>query len=287
MLSTDSALDMTQLEIMDWISFLKMLSVERTESFISELALPFDPEQFPRVIHLARGCLEFYMFPAIRVPEGHVDSPGLIEAWSSYRAVEGVLSNETLNELAERYANQSEDIVQQDIYSQLQGYVGSETANALKSWFLKDFPSCPNFMGQWLWALRLLFTDPPEGVSPTSPPPITDEERQYIKDHSIHYRSEQLTLEKRFYSIIQDAKADGPTSWEKVLQTYPAGGIGNIYPWLNSVQQCLWLRLIRCEWGKLRNELGHSTMDLLISWIRQQEKVLPFNTTLYDEPEAV
>jgi hypothetical protein len=273
-----------ELDWLEWSSFLEMLSVERTEPFLGELALPFEREQFSKVMRLARACLEVHIAPMVSIAGNDPEFFGLTTAWQRYRMAEGVLSDKALRKLLERYAKV--DIAAQFVYSELQEWVGAGVADALKKWFVNNFRSSPDPVWQWPWALRLLFTDDPQRVSPTTPAPLTENERRLIQSFCIRYACKRRQLESRFQVISQAATATLPTLWESVLQAF-GGGLGNRYPWLGNVEQCLELRLIRKEWTRLKVELKPNVMKNLIAWVKQQEKLLPYNTTLPDEPESV
>jgi hypothetical protein len=273
-----------ELDWLEWAFFLEMLSVERTEPFLSELALPFEPEHFPKVIRLARACLEVHVAPTVRIAENDPEFFGLTRAWQRYRKTEGVLSDKALRKFLERYAKV--DIAAQAVYSELQDLVGATVANALKRWFVNNFRSGPDPVWQWPWALRLFFLDNPRTVGPTTSSPLTEEERQILRSFFIRYGYKQRQLESRFQVISYAATAALPTLWESVLQAF-GGGLGNRYPWLGNIEQCLELRLTRKEWTRLKVELGPNLMENLITWMRTHEKLLPYNTTLPNEPELV
>lgn len=273
-----------ELDWLEWSFFLQMLSVERTEPFLRELALPFEREQFSNVMRLARACLEVHIAPTVSITENDPEFFGLADAWQRYRKAEGVFSDEALQNFLERYANM--DIAAQLVYLELQEWVGGDVAGALKKWFMSSYRSSPDPIWQWPWALRLFFTDDPQRVSPTTPAPLTEDERQLIQSFCIRYGYKRRQLESRFQVISQAATATLPTLWESVLQAF-GGGMGNRYPWLGNVEQCLQLRLIRKEWTRLKVELEPNVMKNLITWVRQQEKLLPYDTTLPDEPESV
>lgn len=272
-----------ELNWLDWYSFLEMLSVERTAPFLSELALPFDQKRFPQVMRLSRACLEVHVFSTVSVAKDNPDFPGLTEAWQRYREVEGVLSDESIQKFHTQY--ERPEIDAQAVYSDLREWIGSNTADNLKNWFVRDFRSGPDPIWQWHWALKLLLTHTPHKVVPTTPAPITEDEQRRVESFCTRCGAALFDLEMRFYITRQVAKSTLPTIWEKVLQTFPAGGLGNKYPWLSSIEQCLQLRLIRKEWARLDSELGHSAMSQLTTWVREQEKALPHNASLPREPE--
>jgi hypothetical protein len=271
-----------EIDILDWIFYLEMLSVERTAQFLPELNLPFKREYFPKIMRLARGCLELYMFRSIRVPKGHADSPGLIEAWHLYRETEGVLSNELMNELFEKYGRSG--IAALTVHSDLQGWVGPDTAKALRRWFENNFPFESYQVWQWPWALERLLVDLPRKISLTRPAPITDRERQSVSDYCSRYRASLDVLEKRFYTLREVEKRIPRTLWESVLQAFPADGPVNDLFWLDTVERCLKLKLIRVEWSNLKAELGSEVVEKLTSWVREQVKLLPGDVELPNEP---
>lgn len=274
-----------ELNWLEWSFFLQMLSVERTEPFLGELALPFEREQFPEVMRLARACLEVDLAPTVSSVENDPEFLGLTKAWRRYREAEGVLGDEALRRFLETYANS--ETAAQGVYSELRDWVEAGVADALKLWFIGSFRSGPDPAWQWPWALRLLFTGDPQKVSPRTPAPLAEEERQKVRSFCIRYAAKRRQLEMRFWVIAQAATATLPTLWESVLQNFPAGGLGNRHPWLGHVEECLQLRLIRREWAALNSTLEPEVMRELINWVRQQESLLPYDTTLPEPPEPV
>jgi len=270
-----------KLDPIEWLFFLQMLSSERTEPFLRELALPFEREQFPDVMRLARACLEVQMLPSIQVLKNTAGPPDLIKAWEKYRRVAGVLDDETLQHFLECYDRSK--FVSQVVFVKFREWIGADTANALNEWFKNNFRSSPDPTWQWPWALRLLFTDDPQKVTPSTPAPITEDESQRIKSFCTRFGFKRRALESRFWVIKQAATATLPTLWEFVLQTFP-DSMGNHYPWLGYVEECLQFSLIRREWNKLEEELGANVMAQLIEWVKQQEELLPYNTVLPNEP---
>lgn len=257
----------------DWIFFLEMLSVERTEAFVGELELPFERERFPEVIRLARACLEVHILPTVNASQSDVEFRGLDRAWHHYREVEGVLDEDLLQNFVAEYRDLT--TATQNVYSRLRSWVGEETGDALGEWFTHNFRSCPDPVWQWVRALRLMFCVSPQNISPTTVAPVTEDDRQRIRSFCTRYYGKQRDLEMRFWVISQAATATVPTLWESVLQAFQAGGLGNKYPWLGTVEQCLQLRLIRREWSRLNAELEHDTATRLVAWIKQQEVCLP------------
>jgi hypothetical protein len=271
----------------DWVFFLEMLSVERTEPFISELKLPFKVEEFPSVLIFVRACLEYHLLPAIRQHNAPDSSSAFVDSWNRYRRVEGVLSDKRLDELARRYGHfwTSIDI----ICAELSDIAAPRMVQALKDWFAKDFRGSPDPAWQWPWALRTLLTtnDLPTLIQ-VNPAPINSEKRQCIEEFCIRYRTEKDALEARFYNIKQSAKLGSPSLWERVLQHFPPDERPRSdYPWLSSIESCLQYRLLRYEWGKLKSELGAKTMEDLTRWILQHSSDLPWNTVLPEEPEPL
>jgi hypothetical protein len=271
------------LDWIEWAFFLQTLSVERTEPFLRELALPFEREQFPDVMRLTRACLEAGMFRSIRAAEDDADSAKLIKAWGKYRAAMGVLDDEKLLYFVERY--QRTEIILSAAFEELHGWIGAEPAHSLKEWFRNNFRAAPDPAWQWIWALRVLFTGEPRKVTPTSAAPVDDDERQRIKSFCVRLHSRRRDLESRFWVIKQASTATLPSLWESVLQEATPGGLGNQYPWLRYIEETLQLSLIRREWSKLKADLGTNTMTQLTAWVKQQQAILPDNVRLPDEPQ--
>jgi len=272
-----------ELDWLEWPLFLQMLSVERTEPFLAELALPFERDQFSKVMHLARACLEIRIAPMASRAESDPDFPRLNKAWQLYRQAEGALDDETLRKLLERYTNVETAV--QGVYAELQGWVGADLSEALIGWFIGSFRTSPDVTWQWPWALRLFFTDDPQRVTPTTLAPLTEDERQIVESFCTRYGYKRRQLESRFWIIKQAATATLPTLWESVLQSFAGYQVSNRYPWLDYVEESLHLRLIREEWARLRSELGPGVLKNLTTWVRQHEASLPYNTTLPYEPE--
>jgi hypothetical protein len=270
-----------ELNWLEWTFFLEMLSVERTEPFLGELSLPFERDRFPSVMRLARACLEVRIAPLVSAAEHDPDFSGLNKAWQRYRKAEGVLDDEALRKFLERYTNV--ETATQCVYRELQDWVGAELADALISWFISSFRAGPDIAWQWPWALRLFFTDDPQGVTPTSLAPLTEDERQIIESFCTRYGYKRRQLESRFWVIKQAATATLPSLWESVLQTFTGVGQGNRYPWLSYIEESLHLRLMREEWDRLTTELGPGVLKNLTTWVRQHEALLPYDTTLPDE----
>lgn len=267
----------------EWDFFLKTLSAERTGAFIGELALPFEAKAFPKVMRLARSCLEFVIYHHLNLQEEPSGSQNLTEAWRRYRDAEGVLNDAKLREYEERYDGSLTVTV--TIFSEPSDLIDKQTARALKNWFANNFRTAPDPAWQWLWALRLLVTDSGSEIMPMTPSPLDGKQRHYVEEFCAHYQAEKSALEMRFYGIEQTAKVTGASLWEKVLQNYPPEeGTLEYFPWLDNVEHSLQYRLIRYEWEKLRLELGPDVMTQLTDWIRMNSAILPFKPTMSNEP---
>lgn len=269
----------------DWSFFLQTFSVERSEPFLRELAVPFRREQFPEVVRLARACLEAQVFAVVRAAGGDPASAPLVEAWARYRRAGGVLDEQTLASLSLR--RDGRGVISQVVFEEYQSWVGAETAAALREWFEDNFRSGPDPAWRWPWALRLLFADDPPKVSPPSPTPLSDEERQRVESFCRRYGDKRRALELRFWVIGQAATGTLPSAWEEVLQAYPEGDRGNIHPWLGHVEECLQSLTLRREWERLRAELGAEAAARLVEWVRRQEKLLPSDGALPPEPRPL
>src|SRR5215472_3171063 len=82
-------------------NFLRMLSVERTKDFISELSLPVERDNYPAARDYARACLELYVYPSVL--KDLPDSPDFHGCWKAYRENGGVLTDSELALSTERY----------------------------------------------------------------------------------------------------------------------------------------------------------------------------------------
>lgn len=276
---------MTEQEVdwAEWRFFLEMLSAERVEPFVDELRLPFGRQNFREVMRLARACLEIDMWRAASIAEGNPELPGFYDAWLNYRSSEGVLSGAELELFSARF--KSPESAPLKVYFDLGYWIGTDLANELLDWFFKRYRSSPDPSHKWPWALRELVANAAQ-KAPTHPTLyIPDEARQKIVSFCTLYYAKRRDLEMRFYVISQAATATLPTAWEAVLQTFPAGGLGNRYPWLGRVGQCLQYKLLLTEWRKLKKALGPNTLAGVIDWVKQNENLLPLKTHLTDLPE--
>ena len=207
----------------------------------------------------------------------------MADAWRRYRDTEGVLSEAKLREYEEQYDGSLS--VTMTIFSELHDLIGKRTARALQNWFANNFRSAPDRVWQWPWALRLLVADSGDIITPTTPSPLNDKQRYYVKEFCANYQAEKYALEMRFYGIQQTAKITGASLWEKVLQNYPPEeGTLKYFPWLDYVEHSLQYRLIRYEWERLRLALDPDVMAQLTDWVRMNSTLLPFKPTLSNEP---
>jgi len=260
-----------------------MLSVERTEPFISELCLPIERADFSPVMRLAQACLEVYLYHTVDLYKGF---PNFMEPWQRYRENQGVLNEVILAELNARYEKVYLNL--DKIFVELQDLAGWHKAEDLLHWFSDNFRSGPDPVWRWPWAIEILLTD-----NPHRPPTVPEiglwrDEQSHIDEFCKHYRSEKKSLEMRFYEVEQAAKLSRPSVWESVLQNYPPDeGTLKYYPWLTSIQHCLEYRLIRLEWGKLMKLFHPDRLLTITKWVREQSPLLPFSPKMPNEPSPL
>src|SRR5438105_884904 len=139
------------------VFFHEMLSVERTQPFVSELALPLQKEQFEQAMTIARACLEVHIFPTISL---YGPFPGLIEAWRRYRLETGVIPDSRLVEIAAQQRSLWIDVPRELELIDI-GDLG--LVAALREWFTVNFRSGIDPSWQWPWALRYFLIVYPQG----------------------------------------------------------------------------------------------------------------------------
>ena len=238
-----------------WHSFLEILSVEGTEPFVNELALPIPPGDYTKVMRFARACLEVYMCPSRIIRSGPFDAPEFPKYWPLYRESEGVLSQNQLNDYAEKYKGAKDVLF--SMYEELQGWIGPQRADELKGWFRQHFT--PAFDGYTLWyhAFLHLLKIISENRDPSITAQTTAAQMQAMRAFCDSYKAKRSNLTKRFDGIKESAVTGGPTLWEAVLQTFPVDSVAGFdYPWLDSVKSCLNLYLFRDEWRKIKADIG-------------------------------
>ena len=260
-----------------------MLSVDHTARFAEELNLPFEPASYNQVKSLARCCLETYFFICLSNPECHKDSPGLVEAWSSYRKNESEASEEFLSRYRNYHVESSRVLT--TVYDDLEGLIGLTTADALRKWFNENFPPHWYQIWQWPWLLRELVIK--SLSSANSPLPLNASEKQSIIDFYHDYQIGTDEIENRIDSMMMLGELPHPSLWEAVLQAFPADGPINNYPWIADIGQCLKYQLIKRLWAELSTRLEPDSMNQLIDWIRQQSRLLSAGIELQDPPNQI
>jgi hypothetical protein len=279
-----------EITVDDWYFYLEMLSVERTEALIADLALPFEQEAFKEVMSLARACLEVYVFPSIRSQqELGLENP-FTQAWHKYRRVQGVLSDAELD----RYISQpsprylSLKDLYEILYNREKTNDPSYTAESLNTWFTSCFHTNHAWAWQWPTAISILLEKHNQGEQLQGSLPLLAVQLPLVKQIYKQLRVEQLALEVRFREIEQSALRSEPSLWEKVLMNFPPDeGTLKHFPWLFSIKKCLELRLLRLQWGKLQSALGHKPMNSLIIWVRKNSGFLPWTSALPEEPKPL
>ncbi len=224
------------------------------------------------------------MWRAASIAEGNPELPGFYDAWMSYRSSEGVLGDA---ELESFYAGfKSSESAPLKVYSDLRRLIGQNVAEELLDWFFKRYRSSPDPFHKWPWASRALVVNAEQRTATRATLKTPDEDRQKIVSFCTLYYAKSRDLEMRFYVTTQAATATLPIAWEAVLQTFPAGGLGNRYPWLSRVGQCLQYKLLLTEWRKLQRALGPNTLAVVTGWVKQNENSLPPDTRLPDLPDS-
>lgn len=279
-----------ELIVDDWYFYLELLSVERTEAFIAELALPFGEEAFKEVMSLARASLEVFVFPSIRSQEELGFENPLTQAWHEYRRVQGILSDADLD----RYISQPSPgyLSLKDLYGILyrreKTSDPSYTAESLGTWFNDCFHTSHAWAWQWPTAINILLEKYNKGEKLQGSLPLPTVQLPLVKQIHKTLGGEHLALEVRFREIEQSALKDGPSLWEQVLMNSPPDeGTLKYFPWLFSIKKCLELRSLRLYWGELQRALGYKQMDSLIIWVRNNSCFLPWTSALPEEPKPL
>jgi len=268
---------------LDWFFFLQMSSVDHTVQFVEELNLPFEPVSYTHVKSFARICLETYFFNCLSNSECHKDSPGLVEAWSSYRKNE----SETSEEFLSRYRNYHVEYsrVLTAVYDDLEGSISLIAADSLRKWFNENFPLHWYQIWQWPWLLReLVIKSLP---SANSSLPLNASEKQSIIDFYHDYQIGTDEIENRIDDLMLLGKSSQPSLWEAVLQAFPADGPIKNCPWIADLGQCLKYQLVKRLWNELSTRLEPDSMNQLIDWVRQQSRLLSVGIELQYPPDKI
>ena len=236
-----------------------MLSVDRTEEYLTELDMPVEESVFPEVMRFARGCLEVFMFPSISRRKGKPESRALTKSWRLYRTNEGVLTEDLLKRLSAPAENLGpkdwSTYVTSDIFEKLQDRIGVNRAQTLKDWFERNY--LPTRSGFQIWYLVIwrLLKEQSEKSGSTLPPAISHRQLRFMKIFCDRFEKKRSSLLEQFRVIERIAV---PTRWEAVLQTFPVDSCaGNYFPWLDyGVKPCLILKVFRTEWSELKARLG-------------------------------
>jgi len=125
------------LDPIEWGQFLQVLSVERTEAFLTPLNLPFDRGEFKRVLRFARACCEVDMWSVVGSRNPELKNPELQSAWTRYRIAEGVLTDGAIQELYERYRRN--ELIYQHVSRELSVLIGNSLWLDLVKWFIDNF----------------------------------------------------------------------------------------------------------------------------------------------------
>lgn len=251
-----------------WVTYLQMLSVEKTEPFFAELDIRIEREKYSEVKRFARACLEVFMFPSISRRVGKPDSRSLTRYWSSYRKKEGVLTDRELIRFAA--ADRALEpkgwygYILKDLSSELQDWIGPVAAQVLEDWFEHNYLPTRSGFQMWYLAIWRLLKDKSHNLNPEETTPFSHVEWRSLKAFCDRYETGRSDIER----ISRSSEALGVTAWEAVLQTFPIDGrAGNYFPWLDhGIKPCLLLRVFRTEWRELRRSLGSEAMARLMDW---------------------
>jgi hypothetical protein len=266
----------------EWTFFLEFLSVERFEKFLDELDPPFQRHSFKEVSRHARACLEVHIAPLVPPAGNDTEFRTLPFAWSRYRTAEGVLSDDDLRTLLNKYKRPHNASLA--IFVELKESFSYPDGDNLIKWFLEDFRSAPDPIWIWPWALDVFFGELQKTLKLSAEAPVSASEREILRDFCIRYREKRRQLREHFRTIYIMATANPPTAWETVLRAHGGGIREDKHPWLENVERCLELKLDRSEWTHLRNIFGNSALKNVTSWIKSQEALLPVGSTLPPEP---
>lgn len=265
----------------NWSFFLDMLSVERTESYINQLRLPFRAEDFPSVMELTRACREFVFFSTV---SQCYEKSSFYEVWTSYRNLGGVLSDDKLGEFSKRFEKIAPDSADLIIYTELSQDIGQRTAEALLKWYSRNFRPGGDPIIQLPGILLLATNDLSKKSNRSSGSRTDDVERDKIHKFCSEIRGKELSLELRFEALQEEAKREGPTVWEKVLQHYPPNENPlRYFPWLRDIRNSLQILMIRDEWANLRKELTSETISAIVDWVDQNKESLPMRIIVPEE----
>ncbi len=276
---------MMQATCLEWIPYLEMLSVERTEKFLLQLSLPFEDDSFLSVMNWARAHLEVHILSSNLNFKEKKRNSSLNEVWKEYRAISGVLKEKNLISFAENYyySRTFNDL----FYSEVNKLVKPNTAAQLNSWFRENFinGSHPDWL--WFFSLRELITINNQNDSRINPP-LSDDEYDLINTSCANYYSAQRLFEIQFCKIEEVEESSGPSTWERVLQHSPADERPlKYFPWLRSIKKCIWNRYIRYEWTKLRSVMSIDRMNSIIDRARQSRIFLTWNQAIHEEPKPL
>ncbi|MCI0557360.1 MAG: hypothetical protein MN733_02615 [Nitrososphaera sp.] len=269
------------------LSFLELLSVERTEQFISELGIEIERESNVNVMRYTRACLEIYIY--IAMCEGLADSPDLPQSWDHYHATDGVLRNDELKMRAQELKGCAAHERLHLLCKSYRHMVGEKIGGVLDKWFEEIYVPANN--GFSILALTIFKLIHPKSRfrSATRRIPLVEDERNYVIRFCDNYYDKQSQISERFTGLNREAVLEGPSAWEAVLQTLPADSkAGDNYPWLFHISECLIFRVFLSEAKHLRENLGASAMERFIKWARFEadrrlgEKDLPFDLILQE-----
>jgi hypothetical protein len=279
-----------ELDWLDWRMFLRMLSVERTETFAHELCFPVTSRGYSDIMLGARACIEVEIGSRIKDIEGDPDYGSLADRWSVYRKSGGVLSDDALLDLAPDLLNSSRLL--EAALAKLNGEKEQGMCRDLETWFHSRFRPRPDPAWQWPWALRYFFVDT-AGTLAHWGREVSTAEWLLIMNWSQRYETEKADLQLRFCYLEREAIVRAtPSPWESVLDansTEPGlqtGDQSNImsYPWLTDIGRCLSFKLIIDEWNRLKKELGEDALNRIVKLVRGTSDKLPRRPVLPDVP---
>lgn len=257
-----------------WAGFLEMLSVERTELFLTQMALPIRMEAFDQVMKLSRACLEVLMFPCLSHPPEPPFTWEFPEYWRKYREKGGTLGDTELRKYSDRTSGLRANEITFLVYTDYEEWVGSETSSALKNWFITNYQQTRSAYQNWLhefWRfLHIRSGRLPHSILY----PLSDEQWDSIKSFCDTFYTRKIAIRTQIRAIEEESRESPPTLWEAVLQTFPVDSSpGGNFPWLrHGIGEVLILQAFRSEWEVLREKMGPELIKNFVLWAEEQSR---------------
>jgi len=262
-------MQLDQGDLRDWRNYLEILSVESTEAFLAELAMPIQQENFSQVLRLARACLEVYMGCEADKPVDSTYTWEFPKYWPTYRNNEPALDDKIFLQYVGRFKAVNGDETIYAVYMELKKWVGENTSYALENWFEENYQPIRSGYEIWLHEFWYLLRVRTQHMLDTNL--LDDEQWQLVQKFCDDFYNKQGEIRNRFSQLSENHDIKGPTLWEAVLRTFPVDSYaGDHYPWLNNIRECLIFQSFRSEWFNLTNKLGPNLMDDFTKWVQQE-----------------